>query len=354
MKKRFSTIILLLALVLTMSVLGCKGIDDLGGDAGKWQDLNPLNDKGLVQCIQLHADNEQIDWWVVTDSNKILLEPNTDYEYVDSNGKPLNNGIKEGELIPKGESVYLKFKKAEDVIVWIHQENVAAKNEQKGAKDFRGTVNVQSAQGFRVDASDYREVVSQVAILKLVCDETGKTGSLSTGSTTTIKGETCYAGNWSGDYKITEVWPLSQEGDTPQVTAVEGLKFDFNQNPIEEGTFRRIVFPSDKTVILALKQPDRLTAEEKNQNITWKDEERSSDWFADFEKCKTNGEFQDQLWWAMKYTKDDLEPHKEIKATSNGCGKRFGSTTMKLYSKSALGSVYTINDSDIVDGADIK
>ena len=58
MKKRFSTIILLLALVLTMSVLGCKGTDDLGGDAGKWQDLNPLNDKRLVQCIELCADNE--------------------------------------------------------------------------------------------------------------------------------------------------------------------------------------------------------------------------------------------------------------------------------------------------------
>lgn len=271
---------------------------------------------------------------------------------MDNEGREISGT--ESKSITEGNSVFLKFAKTDDVVVWIFQDDVEPKDFEKGTCDFRGRVNIESAQGFEVKASKYREEVSQVTILKLVCDETGKTYSLPSGSTTTIKGETCHAGNWSGDYKITEVWPLSQEGNTPQVTAVEGLKFDFNQNPIEEGTFRRIVFPSDKTVILALKQPDRLTAEEKNQNITWKEEEKSSDWFADFEECKTNGEFQDQLWWAMKYTKDDLVPHKEIEATSYGCGKRFGSTTMKLYNKSALGETYIIEEADIIDGADIK
>ena len=338
MKKRFSTIILLLALVLTMSVLGCKGIDDLGGDAGKWQDLNPLNDEGLVQCIQLHADNEQIDWWVVTDSNKILLEPNTDYKYVDSNGMSLNNGIKEGELIPKGESVYLKFKKAEDVIVWIHQENVAAKNEQKGAKDFRGTVNVQSAQGFRVDASDYREVVSKVGIVKVTCDEGGTTGK----------------GDWSGDYRITEIWPLTNKNG-PQWEAAEGLKYKLgNDGAIETGKSKRFIFPAGDSII-ALKQPDRFN--ENSENPAEKEAMvKQKDWYwcaAFYENIDISKiEDTDASNVPVKYY-GPVKAHAENQAYSSECGAYFILGNKTLY-KSALGSVYTINDSDIVDGADIK
>ena len=338
MKKRFSTIILLLALVLTMSVLGCKGIDDLGGDAGKWQDLNPLNDKGLVRCIQLHADNEQIDWWVVTDSNKILLEPNKDYYYVNSNGKPFSDGIKEGEPIPKGESVYLQFEKAEDVIVWIHQENVAAKNEQKGAKDFRGTVNVQSAQGFRVDASDYREVVSQVGIVKVTCNEGAGTGN----------------GKWSGDYRITEIWPLTNK-DGPQWEAAEGLKYKLgNDGAIKMGESKRFIFPAGDSII-ALKQPDRFNENSTNQEeLTAMVTQEDWYWCAAFYDNIDDSKILDTDASDLTVTYyGPVKAHTENPALSSQCGAYFILGNETLY-KSALGSVYTINDSDIVDGADIK
>ena len=46
--------------------------------------------------------------------------------------------------------------------------------------------------------------------------------------------------------------------------------------------------------------------------------------------------------------------HERKELKSGDCIWHFDIATKEFDNKSALGSVYTINDSDIVDGADIK
>ena len=357
MKKRFSIIALLLVLVVTFVTFGCKDATDLDmSKVKKWNDLQILGSKDLNHCIELKADNEAIDWWIITDENGIVLEPETDYEFVNSKGGA-SSGT-ESSPIAKDKSIYLKFKTDKAIVVWINQSSVAPKEytgdkeAAKGTKDFRGRIDIKWAdQGYEVKASSYREEVQPVCTIKLTCNETG---SVKSGSTKDIRGTTCKGGNWSGDYEITEIWPLSQEEGSPQITAESGLKFIFDEdNYIEEGAVRRIVFPANTDIILALCQPNRLTDIERQgtPNLTNDVGKGYYDAIKDF---KTNGELHDSLWWCYKLSSSELTAHTEKPMDSYDCNYRFVLTTNTIYEKSALGATYIINESDIVDGSDIK
>lgn len=350
MKKRFSKIFLLLVLVLIVASFGCKGAVDLDmSKVKKWNNLQSITGKDTVQCINLVADNEAIDWWIITDVNGVVLEPGVDYNFVNEKGQTIEGT--ESAAIAKGNSIWLKFTKTDDVVVWIYQPEVKPKEGEKGSKDFRGRVNIEKSQGFTVKASSYREEVQPVCTIKLTCNETG---SVESGDNKVIGGTICKGGNWSGDYEITEIWPLSQEEGSPQITAESGLKFIFDEdNYIEEGAVRRIVFPANKDIILALCQPNRLTDIERQgtPNLTNDVGKGYYDAIKDF---KTNGELHDSLWWCYKLSSSELTAHTVKPMNSYDCNYRFVLTTNTIYEKSALGATYIINESDIVDGSDIK
>ena len=334
MKKRFPIIALLLVLVVTFVTFGCKEATDLNlEDVDKWNDLQILGSRDLDHCIELKADNEAIDWWIITDENGIVLEPETDYEFVNSNGGASSG--EESSAIAKDSSIYLKFNTDNDIVVWIHQSNVAPKEGEKGTKDFRGRVDIKWAdQGYAVKASKYREEVSQVGVVKITCNETAAGKTLSG----------CRNGRWTGDYSITEVWPLTNKNG-PQWEAAEGLKFIFTDNPINEGESRRVIYPAGNSVF-AIKQPNRFAENPTNpEEIEAK--QRQVDWYWCAAFYPTNGTsslISDTD--ASNLTFNELGPveaHDENPLTSYECGAYFKLGDQTLY-KSALGTTYIVDE----------
>lgn len=341
MKKKFSIIALLLVLVVTFVTFGCTNAEDLNlEDVDKWNDLQILGSKDLDHCIKLNADNETIDWWIITDENGIVLEPGTDYEFVDENGNKKSGT--ESSAIAKDGSIYLKFKTDKAIVVWIHQSNVAPKkytgdeDAAKGTKDFRGRIDIRWAdQGYEVKASKYREEVSQVGVVEITCNETAKGKSVSG----------CKNGKWTGDYSITEVWPLTNKNG-PQWEAAEGLKFIFTDNPINEGESRRVIYPAGNSVF-AIKQPNRFAENPAKGSEEAEAKEKQVDWYwcaAFYPDNGTSSLISDTD--ASDLTFKELGPvkaHDENPLTSYECGAYFKLGDQTLY-KSALGTTYIVDE----------
>lgn len=344
MKNKLNIFLALALLVLTVFTFGCKAEVDLGGDAKKWNNLQSIGGNSQ-NLLRIKADGYDIDWWVITDENKIVIE---DYEMkvVSSVTDQTVENVKETGKILKGTLVELKFnfEKNTNVILWIGQDARVpkqAKNDDgtdlpAGSKDYRGRIPVGPNQGYEAVDNAYREEVSPVAILSLECDETaGKAGCA-----------------WHGNYRITEIWPLSQvieNGEaTPQWAATEGMQFKLEEgNYIEEGETMKVVFPAEKEVVLAIRQPDRLTEEERAATPTFSGEEA---WYTDVKDYATNGDLHDNFWWCINAA---FPKHKTLEYKSSECKARFVLSANHLY-KSALGATYLIDDADIVYAADEK
>lgn len=353
MKNKLNIFLALALLVLTVFTFGCKPEADLGGDAKKWNNLQSIGGKSQ-NLLQIKADGYDIDWWVITDEKNIVIE---DYDVSVKSAVEQEDGTKQETIeksgkIVKGTTVELKFNfdKNTNVILWIGQDARTPKNKktdgtayEPGSKDYRGRIPVGPNQGYVAVDNAYKEEVSPVAILELTCNETGKTNT----NPGTLK-----KGSWSGNYRITEIWPLSQveeEGEaTPQWAATEGLKFKLEEdNYIEEGDTMKVIFPAEKEVVLAIKQPDRLTDEERAATPKFDGTEA---WYDDVKDYATNGELHDNFWWCINAA---FPKHETLKFSSNDCNARFVLSANHLY-KSALGTTYIIDDADIVYAADEK
>ena len=345
MKKKLNIIVLLTLVVLTLFTFGCKKVDDLGSldDTKKWNNLSVIEKSGNTQnLLQIKAEDFDIDWWVITDEKGIVIE---DYVITD-------NKVEKSAKIAKGETIELKFnfEKNTDVLLFIGQNGRTPKNKKQdgtaygaGEMDYRGRIPVGPNQGYLAKDSGYREEIIPVAVLDLTCNETGK------GATK----EGCFPGSWSGNYRITEIWPLSQvveDGvNTPQWAATEGLKFKLDEeNYIEEGESKKMIFPADADLVVALKQPDRLTKGEREAKPDFTGNE---DWYDDVKDYQTNGELHDDFWWCIRKS---FPKHTTLPVDSYNCNYRFVLSANHLYAKSALGATYIINDSDIVDGSSEK
>lgn len=334
MKKRFSKIFLLLVLVLIVASFGCKGASDLDmSKVKKWNNLQSITGKDTVQCINLVADNEAIDWWIITDVNGVVLKPGEDYNFVTEKGVETTGT--ESASIEKGKSIWLKFTKADDVVVWIYQSEVEPKEGEKGSKDFRGRVNIEKSQGFTVNASSYREEVSHVGIVKIRCNETAK------GNTK----DNCTSASWTGNYRITEVWPLTNKNG-PQWEAAEGLKFIFTDDPIEEGESRRVIYPAGNSVF-AIRQPDRFAKNPAENSEEAEAKAKQVDWYwcaAFYPSNGTSGLINDTDESNLAFTElGAIEAHEEKELTSYQCGAYFKLGNQTLY-KSALGTTYIVDE----------
>ena len=127
-----------------------------------------------------------------------------------------------------------------------------------GSRDYRGRIPVGPNQGYEAVDNAYREEVSPVAILSLECDETaGKAGCA-----------------WHGNYRITEIWPLSQvieNGEaTPQWAATEGMQFKLEEgNYIEEGETMRIERPAVEEILAVKKLVENKLGKPSRGNIIY-------------------------------------------------------------------------------------
>lgn len=333
MKKKLNIIVLLTLVVLTLFTFGCKKEAELGEleDTAKWNNMQSLGG-GSQNKLVIKADDYDIDWWVLTDMKGIVF------------GDYTKDSLEKG--IAKGSEVTLTFDVDQNtnLLLWIAQGKRVPKTKgsdgsalNEGSKDFRGKVIVSPSQGYKVSDSGYREEVNPVGVVKLICDET-KVGGSKSGN-----GVTCDPGNWNGDYRITEIWPLSQEN--AEWKATEGLKFILEgDDVVEETESVKVIYPAGQSVF-ALKQPDRFTeADMKVGSTNYDSYNEQKDWY-----------------WCAKFQEGDSEigefgliiAHDEKEVLSSKCKYHFDITSGTL-TKSALGTTYIINDSDIVDGSSEK
>lgn len=341
MKKKLNIIVLLTLVVLTLFTFGCKKEAELGEleDTAKWNNMQSLGG-GSQKKLVIRADDYDIDWWVLTDMKGIVFEDYTK----DSSEKG----------IAKGSEVTLTFNvdKNTNLLLWIAQDDRVPKAKDSdgsalsaGSKDFRGKVIVSPSQGYKVSDSGYREEVSPVGVVKLTCNETAK------GKTK----EGCIASSWTGDYRITEIWPLSNTNG-PQWEATEGLKFYLEgDNVVEEGESIKVIYPVGNS-IFAIKQPDRFA-----ENPTDEEEKTAKakqvDWYwcASFYDSDIDSgliaDDEDSNFTVKNY--GSVKAHDEIEAKSKECGAYFKLGNKTLY-KSALGTTYIIDEADIVDGSSEK
>lgn len=349
MKKKLGIILLV---VLTLVTFGCKVEGDLNlEDTKKWNNLQSIGGESR-NLLQIKANDYDIDWWVITDEKGIVIE---NYEVSVKSAVEQEDGTKQETIekygkILKGTTVELKFEFAKNtnVVLWMAQDERVPKLAKaddgtdlpKGSKDYRGLIPVGPNQGYIAIDGAYREEVSPVGVVEVFCNETG---SVPKGSSATINGKTCKGGKWNGDYTITEIWPLSQNGAAWE--AIEGLKFIFDEDKvINEGETVSVIYPAGSSVF-ALKQPSRFTEEDMTEGSNnYNSYVKQKDWYwcVRFEEGKLADGFLGEV------------PAHDIKPISSyDCVWHFDIVKNEL-TKSALGTTYIIDDADIVYAASEK
>lgn len=348
MKKKLNIIVLLSLIVLTLFTFGCKKDSELGADPSKWNNQESI--PGEQKVLEIEAKDYDIDWWVLTKSNKVVYEDYT----VTIDGVEVDPSAK----IETGKKAILKFNNIsgnQKFNLYIAQEDRTPKKATDKLVDYTGWVYVSDSQGYRVKDSGYRDEVSQIGVVVVICDETG---SVSKGVKKTINGTECTGGSWNGNYEITEVWPLSNK-EGPQWEATEGLKYYLkDEDVIEEGESIKLMFPAGDSVI-ALKQPSRFNTNDQ-QNASY---EKQKEWYwcaALYESFISNGATEDDdadTTSGVNFaTIGSVTAHKEKDVHSSKCYAYFklsNNNEGTMY-KSALGTTYIIDEADIVDGSSEK
>lgn len=333
MKKTLGIILLV---ALTLVTFGCKKIDDLGNtkDVPKWNSMESLGGNS-EKLLDIRAEKHAINWWVITDMNGVVFD---DYEIISGEGNQFNNEddyveIGKTETIPQGKAIRLKFdvEKNTDLILWIAQDDrIPAKKDSNGnefpagAKDYRGKIKISTSQGYSIKDQGYREEVSPVGVIDITCNETaGKQGCA-----------------WNGNYRVTEVWPLSQKENSPEWEATEGLKFILDaENYIEEGFSKKFIFPADQDTVLALKQPDRFDAEKDDVSKM----EKQKDWYWCLPFCSEDKieitDDKEGLYQDIKFY--EVKAHTVVPVASGDCKFYF---KLGSFYKSAMGAEYVVDE----------
>lgn len=191
MKKLRTTLFVCLTALAVLTAFGCKGAQDVGADAGKWGGQSVKTD-GQPKTLKIIADNGGIDFYCFTDKDGVVV---TGYMGTKTH-------VNKGEEIIVDFSPIMTDKTTETYTLYIHQPDVNptksgdAANAVPGSRDFRGTVTIQSGAAVEIKASNYKDEIVNVGIVKIENDEPISTSR--------------YPG---GDYTITELRALQPNGD---------------------------------------------------------------------------------------------------------------------------------------------
>lgn len=319
-------ILVLLALACVLTLVGCPKDVELGAKVGEWKGAAKYAGKP-GNTLEIKADNEDIDWWVLTDMDGVVYQPSASTFTVQT-------GTYKG-VITKGTSASVKFHNdstRNKFVLYIHQSKVAhdGKDEDKqpltaGSRSFRGSFVVGKNQSATLKASDYKEAIPTVGTVVLKNNECSA-GTTKSGYKT---------GSWHGDYRITEVWPLEQVGAEWKV--VSGKKYT-NLNVKSGEQIEIIISTGEQT--FAIKQPDRFTEDDK--------------------KLASYDPAQEKWYWCVVLKETPKAADNEVQALTPGatetvysgnCKKKFDLADNKV--KSAYDVTY-IKDSDIIWAGDVK
>ena len=179
MKKALS---FLLALLVVVSFVGCKGSGDLGDVIAK--DWKNQQAEGAVKTITLKADDYNITWFR-------FIEKNGDYGTVVTDFADDNTGTYAAITKGKSQTFTFDIDKRTEYVLYMYQADAVYKENIAGTYTYRGTVKAHTTQGTTIKASDWREFVDHVGEITITNDEP-TTGSYFQ----------------HGDYTVTELWPL--------------------------------------------------------------------------------------------------------------------------------------------------
>lgn len=275
MKKAFGIILLV---VLALLTVGCPQEQQAGDDAKLW--LSGISDGSVKggKAVTLTVEKGDIDWFCWThfdtgviqtlgkDYNVYAWEDKDSLKKDDVDPSTLTT-LKETKL-EKGKTYLFVFNVADVYNLYIHQPDVAAKNCEAGAKDFRGKIKVVDSQTWHYKDDGYTGIVDKNVELYITNNEPDS-GSF-----------------WqNGDYTVTELWPLvptekNEDGtyktDKGSIWAVD-QELKYSGLSLSNGNTQGFLFPveKDKDIMIAMYQPNRntgtpksgATEEEKDENI---------------------------------------------------------------------------------------
>lgn len=260
MKKLRTTLVVCLTALAVLTAFGCKGAQDVGADAGKWGGQSVKTD-GQPKTLKIIADNGGIDFYCFTDKDGVVV---TGYKGTET---PVNKG----EEIIVDFSPIMTDKTTETYTLYIHQPDVKPTksgdeaNAVAGSRDFRGTVTIQSGAAVEIKASNYKDEIVNVGIVKIVNDE-----------------PTSKSRYPDGDYTITELRALQPNGDgTYSLSQSFTRKCNIAKNETVSFVFPANESDTDNNLksFVALVQPrrtDYITSEEQYQEIKAKGNQEAS------------------------------------------------------------------------------
>lgn len=333
-------ILVLLALACVLTLVGCPKDVELGAKVGEWKGAAKYAGKP-GNTLEIKADNEDIDWWVLTDMDGVVYQPSASTFTVQT-------GTYKG-VITKGTSASVKFHNdstRNKFVLYIHQSKVAhdGKDEDKqpltaGSRSFRGSFVVGKNQSATLKASDYKEAIPTVGTIVL------KNNECSAG--TTKSG--CKPGSWHGDYTITEVWPLGQKKDSPEWEAISGKKY-LNLS-VKSGEEIELILPSGN-MVFAINQPNRFTDDDKK--VLYDSGSKAG---------QNKYEEQKDWYWCAKFENGGsgangvyapLGIGKTATVESYNCKWYFDLSDGTLTESKSAYDVTYIKDSDIIWAGDVK
>ena len=365
MKKNLTIIASAVLALGMLFVTGCKpstsgvGTEDVANWSGvdNYIGQDSTNQAQYEGILQIKAD-KAIDWWVITDRKGIVIQPDSihPFDTKDKKEEKLSNLDYKSEIAQdKVINVHLSNTlngHDKDVILWTYQPG------QDKNQTYRGLIKVKADMGRLVKASGAKQVTMPVTTLLMSCNETNKDKATKKGDnnieTKNIPGtekKGMQTGSGSGNYNITEIWPIKRESGTDN--DIEGGVYkavgDFHMEglDIKEGTSLEVIFPADgDAFFLATKQPNRYNVGDTQSDVTLTTEtaKKANDYLWCFKTQFNNSKFSKTPVWAVsslgKYRYD---------ASQN---KIFNSKNNEVrYSNDPA---YFIYGSDLVEAADEK
>lgn len=257
MKKRFSTIILIVTILFVTLALGCDPrIKNSGEKIKQWETPQTHGGTENVRTVSIELKEDNVTWWCWTDSEGKIIPDSGVAVYEEKS----DDKIARGTQLTKGKTYEFKFAEGYDGInnLYIHQPNRTSGDYPNGTFDYRGWVKVSNNNAVAINDTGAPQAVNkQVAIYFQNNEPVYGEGFGGTGSFFQ-----------AGDYTITEIWPLipkNVENKDVGATYIVDEDLKYTELKIEKGgPLVGFLFPvkENTDVIIALYQPGRANGAE--------------------------------------------------------------------------------------------
>lgn len=252
MKKRFSTIILIVTILFVTLALGCDPkIKDSGEKIKQWETPQTYGGTENIRTVSIELKEDDVTWWCWTDSEGKIIPDSGVAVYEEKS----DDKIARGTQLTKGKTYEFKFAEGYDGKnnLYIHQPNRTSGDYPNGTFDYRGWVKVSNNNAVAIKDTGAPQAVNKQVAIYFQNNEPLAGAGLGFGGSFFQK----------GDYTITEIWPLVPKNVKNQdvgATYIVDEYLKYTELKIEKGeVLVGFLFPvkENTDVIIALYQPGR-------------------------------------------------------------------------------------------------